>query len=289
MPPAMHFDSWGVLPRTLIAARSEVAPPLDAPATLEVMLEGVSWIVSIHAAAVARAASSVLRAYPGPREEMILRAMHRLMITGDPDPSTRSLSGRQCSVSLYRLRTELAEQGHGFKCSEIVEALTVLTTAEIDVRRESGDLLFKGSLLKPVAEGSGFGAASLSVSFSNLTGSREDEQYAHDPHYKILMRLRPIAGVLYRSLQRSVAAHGHAVAVEIRLGSFVKQIGFSGGSRLRDAISSIRGALKELMHANCIAYYPMPQEVQSVGSPSTGRRPIVDVHWICWPGACVTA
>src|SRR5271169_673475 len=137
------LDFFDAIPKYPFAVTTTIpiAQRIEAPFTLR----GKKYIAEILPAQIKDAETDQERlVFPGAREELVERALRFIAIQQiaktklTPDLQT----GRQCVTvvfTLSMLRRHLEELGHGFKISEIKEALDILSHTFIRIRLETSD------------------------------------------------------------------------------------------------------------------------------------------------------
>jgi hypothetical protein len=290
---------------------STKADRIQAPFTLR----GTKYLAEILPAQIKDATTGRERlVFPGSREELVERALRFIAVQQiaktklTPDLQT----GRQALTvffSLSMLRRHLEELGHGFKLSEIKEALDILSGTMIELSRVEEDQLqaenakpasrrrnfLKATILSNFAgafeQGDANGERSLAAMTFHPLATEAILQLAYFPinHSRVGSLKRPLSRWLasrmnhnYRQARRSSYIHNEGY--HIALTTILEERGLTRKSRLRDNVDLVREALTEMTHRRILAELK-PYDERLTHSTSKGRPKIVEAVWMLYPSA----
>jgi hypothetical protein len=246
--------------------------------------------------------------FPGAREELVERALRFIAVQQiaktklTPDAQT----GRQAVTiffSLSMVRRHLEQLGHGYKLSEVKEALDILADTRIAVEEES--------------IGAETGRRRRTRDFASIlthyTASTVDGDTSGDEAY-VAMTFHPAAttailelafypinqlrvGKLKRPLARWLTtriSHNYRQAKKnafvdqngyhISLNTILDERGLPREARLRANVESVRTALTEMKQRRILSEM-MPYDEKLIHAPSKRRPKIVDSIWTLYPSA----
>jgi hypothetical protein len=274
--------------------------------------QGSECRVRVYPGAISRNGQTVL-VLPGKRESLIEKAVRKLAADGNSAVVRRD-GGGDCEVwvqfSLYRLRSLLAELGHGFKLAELREGLEVLHGARMEVI---------------MASDSGASRIHSSIFPSILWRTPRDKLNEH-PKAQVCVNLHPlltraIAQCTFRAINFSLLmrpknelarwlfvrlAHNYTQASNSDLTRFLlgdQEAGYHLSLRtiiretclryasLRFAIRAVRTALVVLHNEGILCGISSEsslangysEEIRYLPRVGRGRRRIMDVVWHLFP------
>ena len=276
-------------------------------------MRGTKYLAEILPAQIKDATTGRERlVFPGSREELVERALRFIAVQQiaktklTPDLQT----GRQALTvffSLSMLRRHLEELGHGFKLSEIKEALDILSGTMIELSRVEEDQLeskngrlpsrrrhfIKATILSNYAGAFEQGDANGEQSYAAMTfhplASQAILGLAYFPinHTRVSSLKRPLSRWLasrmshnYRQAKRNgfVDKSGYHISIK----TILDERGLPREARLRANVESVRTALTE-MKARRILAEMMAYDEQLIHAPSKRRPKIVDAIWTLYP------
>jgi hypothetical protein len=243
---------------------------------------------------------------PGAREELVERALRfiavqqiaRTKLTHDVQ------NGRQAVTiffSLSMLRRHLEQLGHGYKLSEIKEALDILADTRIAVEEQTIEAKtgkhrrtrdFASILTHYTAstvEGDTTGEEAYVAMTFHPAATAAILQLAFYPinQLRVGKLKRPLARWLttrmshnYRQAKRN--GFVDQTGYHISLNTILDERGLPREARLRANVESVRAALMEMKERRILAEM-MPYGEKLVHAPSKRRPKIVDAIWILYP------
>jgi hypothetical protein len=279
------------------------AQRIEAPFTLR----GKRYIAEILPAQIKDAETGQERlVFPGGREELVERALRFIAVQQiaktklTPDIQT----GRQAVTiffSLSMLRRHLEQLGHGYKLSEIKEALDILADTRIAVEEQTTE----------AKTGRQRRTRDFASILTHYTASTIEDDHTGEETY-IAMTFHPAAtaailelafypinqlrvGKLKRPLARWLTtrlSHNYRQArkngfvqndgYHISLTTILDERGLPREVRLRDNLKSVREALTEMKERRILSEM-QPFDEKPIHAPSKGRPKIVDAIWTLYP------
>ena len=247
--------------------------------------------------------------FPGAREELVERALRfiavqqlaKTRITRDHNTGREAIT---VFFTLSMIRRHLESLGHGYKISEIQEALDILSGARIEVRPEA-DNKEKGA-----KRHKHFVKATILSNYigdfleGDITGEESRAAVSFHP-----LATQAILGLAYYpinqawvgSLKRTLArwlttrmSHNYRQArknglrfaqkegYHIALRTILDERGLPRETRLRDNLDSVREALKEMKERRILAEIE-PYDEKLLYAPSKGRPKVIDAVWTLFP------
>jgi len=247
--------------------------------------------------------------FPGAREELVERALRFIAIQQiaktklTPDLQT----GRQCVTvvfTLSMLRRHLEELRHGFKISEIKEALDILSHTFIRIRLESSDE--EPGQTKRLRFMDGTILTNYTADFADRDPTGEDSRVAMTYHPLATQAILGLAfypinqlrvGKLKRPLARWLTqrmSHNYRQArknsyvendgYHIALKTILDERGLLREIRLRDNLKSVRVALAEMKQGRILSEMH-PFDEKPIYAPSKRRPQVVDAIWTLFPSS----
>src|SRR5271166_5540261 len=271
------FDAIPKYPFSVTTA-IPIAQRIEAPFTLR----GKKYIAEILPAQIKDAETDKERlVFPGAREELVERALRFIAVQQiaqtklTPDLQT----GRQAVTiffSLSMLRRHLEELGHGYKLSEIKEALDILADTRIAVEEQTiegdhtGEETYIAMTFHPAAT-----AAILQLAFYPINQLRVGKLK------------RPLARWLttrmshnYRQARKNSFVQNEGYHISLK--TILDERGLPREARLRDNLRSVREALTEMKQRRILSEM-LPFQEKLIHAPSKGRPKIVDAIWTLYP------
>jgi hypothetical protein len=292
-----------------VTTTSAKADRIQAPFTLR----GKKYLAEILPAQIKDEKTGQERlVFPGSREELVERALRFIAVQQIaktkliPDIQT----GQQAVTvffSLSMLRRHLEELGHGFKLSEIKEALDILSGTMIELSPAEEDQLdpkkgkwtnrrrhfIKATILSNYAgafeEGDHTGDESRAAMTFHPLATEAILQLAYYPinHTRVGSLKRPLSRWLTSRLShnyRQARKRGYIndEGYHIALTTILEERALPRESRLRDNVDSVREALSEMKERRILAEM-MPYHEKLTHAPSKRRPKIVEAVWTLYP------
>src|SRR6516165_4623392 len=281
------------------------AERIQAPFTLR----GKHYVAEILPAQIKNVDTGQERlVFAGAREELVERALRFIAVQQIAKTKlTQDLqTGRQAVTiffSLSMLRRHLEELGHGYKLSEIKEALDILSDTLIEIRVESDDepgqskrrRFMKGTILSNYVgdflEGDSSGEDSRAAMTFHPLATQAILGLAFYPinQLRVGKLKRPLARWLttrmshnYRQARKNsfVQKEGYHISLK----TILEERGLSREARLWDNLKSVREALTEMTKRRILSeMHPFDEEL--IHAPSKGRPKIVDAIWTLYASA----
>jgi hypothetical protein len=244
--------------------------------------------------------------FPGAREELVERALRFIAVQQiaktklTPDVQT----GRQAVTiffSLSMLRRHLEQLGHGYKLSEIKEALDILADTRIAVEEQTIEA--KTGRQRRTRD---FASILTHYTASSVDGDPSgDEAYVamtfHPAATAAILQLAfyPINQLRVGKLKRPLArwlttrmSHNYRQAKKngfvdqngyhISLDTILDERGLPREARLRANVESVRAALTEMKQRRILSEM-MPYDEKLIHAPSKRRPKIVNAVWTLYP------
>lgn len=204
--------------------------------------------------------------FMGVREEIVEDALRKLAVEGKGVMLDDELG---LAFTIYEIEKELAETGHTYSYSQIVNALKILATATIHISAESEQSLpetgkstkngKKKDLFFHPIETLAFESADETptfVRFSPLVTKSIREHSFRMINYKQSMRLKSYVS---RSLFKRLSHHFTQAEITkpygILLSTIIRDFGLTMQSRLKNNLENVEDALKELRETDSILAY----------------------------------
>jgi hypothetical protein len=278
------------------------AQRIEAPFTLR----GKKYLAEILPAQIKDAQGQERLVFPGAREELVERALRFIAVQQiaktklTPDIQT----GRQAVTiffSLSMLRRHLEQLGHGYKLSEIKEALDILADTRIAVEEQTTEA--KTGRQRRTRD---FASILTHYTASTIEGDHTGEETYiamtfHPAATAAILELAfyPINQLRVGKLKRPLArwlttrlSHNYRQArkngfvqndgYHISLTTILDERGLPREVRLRDNLKSVREALTEMKQRRILSEM-QPFDEKPIHAPSKGRPKIVDAIWTLYP------
>jgi hypothetical protein len=278
------------------------AQRIEAPFTLR----GKKYLAEILPAQIKDAQGQERLVFPGAREELVERALRFIAVQQiaktklTPDIQT----GRQAVTiffSLSMLRRHLEQLGHGYKLSEIKEALDILADTRIAVEEQTTEA--KTGRQRRTRD---FASILTHYTASTIEGDHTGEETYiamtfHPAATAAILELAfyPINQLRVGKLKRPLArwlttrlSHNYRQArkngfvqndgYHISLTTILDERGLPREVRLRDNLKSVREALTEMKERRILSEM-QPFDEKPIHAPSKGRPKIVDAIWTLYP------
>jgi hypothetical protein len=301
------LDFFDAIPKYPFALTTTIPKPerLEVPFTLR----GKKYTAFVAPAQITDARTGQERlVFPGSREELVERALRFIAVQQIaktkliPDAET----GRQAVTvffTLSMLRRHLEELGHGYKLSEIKEALDILSDTLIEIRVESDDepgqskrrRFMKGTILSNYVgdflEGDSSGEDSRAAMTFHPLATQAILGLAFYPinQLRVGKLKRPLARWLttrmshnYRQARKNSFVQNEGYHISLK--TILEERGLSREARLWDNLKSVRDALMEMKKRRILSeMQPFAEEL--IHAPSKGRPKIVDAIWTLYASA----
>jgi hypothetical protein len=260
-----------------------------------ITVRGVSWKMTMLPVTLrAKEGTALKNRFPGPREEIIEQVL-RKMATDTPgvmkEPRDDN-SPRQLVTTLSALRRRLEQEGHGYKISEIDEALTILDGVRFDLEgpskvKTSG--IIRRTQIGLPGDTSGDSTA-IAISFHPLFyRSLAERTYRLLKYDRLIGLKRPLSRWIYQRITHyfTQAQRGGPlsnVSYHLALSFILANSTMKRYADLRNNVRQVELALKELHEAGIL--HPLkPYEAKPVHEESSkrGRAKASDVVFDLWP------
>jgi len=281
------------------------AERIQAPFTLR----GKHYVAEILPAQIKNADTGQERlVFAGAREELVERALRFIAVQqiAKTKLTLDVQTGRQAVTiffSLSMLRRHLEQLGHGYKLSEIKEALDILADTRIAVEEQTIEA--KTGRQRRTRD---FASILTHYTASTVEGDTTgDEAYVamtfHPAATAAILQLAfyPINQLRVGKLKRPLArwlttrmSHNYRQAKKngfvdksgyhISLKTILDERGLPRETRLRANVESVRTALKEMRERRILAEM-MAYDEQLIHAPSKRRPKIVDAIWTLYPSS----
>jgi hypothetical protein len=301
------LDFFDAIPKYPFAVTTGIPKPerIEVPFTLR----GKKYTAFVAPAQITDARTRQERlVFPGSREELVERALRFIAVQQiartrlTPDAET----GRQAITVFFTLsmiRRHLEELGHGFKLSEIKEALDILSDTSIEVRLDSDGepgqakrrRFMKGTILSNYTgdfpEGDCTGEDSRAAMTFHPLATQAILGLAFYPinQLRVGKLKRPLARWLttrmshnYRQARKNSFVQNEGYHISLK--TILEERGLSREARLWDNLKSVRDALMEMKKRRILSeMQPFAEEL--IHAPSKGRPKIVDAIWTLYASA----
>jgi hypothetical protein len=299
------LDFFDAIPKYPFAITTTIPKPerIEVPFTLR----GKKYTAEILPAQIKDAHTDQERlVFPGGREELVERALRFIAVQQiaktklTPDLET----GRQAVTvffTLSMLRRHLEDLGHGFKLSEIKEALDILSDTMIEIRLESDDepgqskrrRFLKATILSnytgDFAEGDSSGEDSRAAMTFHPLATEAILELAYFPinQARVGSLKRPLARWLTTRLShnfRQARKNGFVqnAGYQMSLKTILEERGLVPEARLRNNLDAVRDALKEMKQRRVLSKLQAFDE-KLVYAPTRGRPKIINAVWTLYP------
>jgi hypothetical protein len=300
------LDLFDAIPKYLpVTTTTAKAERIQAPFTLH----GKKYIAEILPAQIRDAHTEQERlVFPGSREELVERALRfiavqqiaRTKLTPDTETGRHAVT---VFFTLSMIRRHLEDLGHGFKLSEIKEALDILSSTSIEVRLDSDvesmqskrRRFIRGTILSnytgDFAQGDSTGEDSRAAMTFHPLATQAILELAYFPinHTRVGSLKRPLARWLTTRMShnyRQARKNGfiHQDGYHISLQTILEERALPKEARLRANVESVRDALKEMKKAGILSEM-QPFDEELIHAPSKGRPKIVNAVWTLYPSS----
>jgi hypothetical protein len=299
------LDFFDAIPKYPFAVTTTIPKPerLEVPFTLR----GKKYTAFVAPARITDARTGQERlVFPGSREELVERALRFIAVQQIaktkliPDAET----GRQAVTvffTLSMLRRHLEELGHGYKLSEIKEALDILSDTLIEIRVESDDepgqskrrRFMKGTILSNYVgdflEGDSSGEDSRAAMTFHPLATQAILELAYFPinQARVGSLKHPLARWLttrmshnYRQARKKgfVQKDGYQMSLK----TILEERGLVPEARLRNNLDAVRNALQEMKQRGVLSKMQAFDEKLAY-APTNGRPKIINALWTLYP------
>lgn len=240
--------------------------------------------------------------YPGAREELVETAIRKMAVQQVVNTGLHAANqGGQIirvTFTLYQLRKEMTSQGHGYKLSELKEALDVLSKAVMTLtcsrdRSLNGinSAVFSNLIYSYDNHDSEGERSRVSVDYHPLATDAIINMAFYPINYQRVMSLgSPLARWLvtrmsHRFRQATKTSVMDGSNYQISLETILNESGIARSKRLPDNILVVREALAQMTKENVLHALRPFEEVVSHAPAKTqrGRPAISDVLWRLYP------
>jgi|GEM_PF-1956255 len=258
--------------------------------TRQCIHRGKEYEVKISAASL-EIGDETFMAYPNQREEIVLHVL-RYMAAQQVSPAfvgtfvqdEQQLPCVVLTFTIHQLRKQLSAIGHGYKWSEIVQSLEILSGAILTVRY--GRYKARGTFLQNVASHGEKGEQIWRVSFHELAAQAIHSGATRRIRYDHLMALKsPLSRWIYIRLCHLTTNAASPTVVKKGIGfsfgleEIYTQSGVAKLSQRRDNVRKVREALKELLKANLL--HSKPEFGEGFIEDDTAK----EIRWTVYPSS----
>jgi hypothetical protein len=298
------LELFDAIPKYPFAVTTNIPKPerLEVPFTLR----GQRYTAFIAPAQITDARTKEERlVFPGSREELVERALRFIAVQQIAKtkltPNAQGTHAVTVFFTLSMIRRHLEELGHGYKLSEIKEALDILARTFIEIRVDS-DVVPGQSKRRRFLQGTILTNYTGDYAEGDSTG--EDSRAAMTFHPLATQAILSLAfypinqlrvGKLKRSLARWLTtrmSHNYRQArkngyvlndgYHISLQTILEERGLPREARLRNSLKSVRDALKEMKEHRILSEIkPFDEELRHTSGK--GRPKIIDAIWTLYP------
>lgn len=194
--------------------------------------------------------------YPGQREELVEDALRKLACN-DQGVFLDDQAG--VTFTLYQLREELKSMGHGYKISEIRDALSVCVKTSIEVSAKDGSKVLMSHIFETVGlqvegEQNNTGKATKAfVRFNPLVTQSIKAKTFRQLNYEVSMSYRSvISRQLHKRMSHQYTQASLINTYEIMLSTLIRDFGLKTYKRINDNLKEITTALKEMQEKEII-------------------------------------
>jgi hypothetical protein len=298
------LELFDAIPKYPFAVTTNIPKPerLEVPFTLR----GQRYTAFIAPAQITDARTKEERlVFPGSREELVERALRFIAVQQIAKtkltPNAQGTHAVTVFFTLSMIRRHLEELGHGYKLSEIKEALDILSRTFIEIRLDS-DAGPGQSKRRRFLQGTIL--TNYTGDFAEEDPTGEDSRAAMTFHPLATQAILSLAfypinqlrvGKLKRHLARWLTtrmSHNYRQArrngfvqndgYHISLQTILEERGLQREKRLQDNVRSVRAALSE-MTQQCILSKMHPFNEKLITAPSKRRPKVVDAVWTLFP------
>jgi hypothetical protein len=298
------LELYDAIPKYPFAVTTAIPKPerLEVPFTLR----GQRYTAVIAPAQITDARTKEERlVFPGSREELVERALRFIAVQQIAKtkltPDAQGTHAVTVFFTLSMIRRHLEELGHGYKLSEIKEALDILARTFIEIRLDSDPepgqkkrrRFLQGTILTnyigDFAEGDSTGEDSRAAMTFHPLATQAILSLAFYPinQLRVGKLKRPLARWLttrmshnYRQARKNsfVQKDGYHISLQ----TILEERGLPRVMRLWDNVKSVRLALEEMKKARFLSEM-RPFDEELIHAKSKGRPKIVDVIWTLYP------
>jgi len=259
------FDFCGAFVHRLRSMKQDKLPILEETFSHR----GVQYARQIVPAAIRDEAGQTVMSYPTKREELVMHALRYMAAQqvaemGLDDEKTRNIT---ITFTLHQLRKELKKRGHGYKWSELDEALDVLSRSTLKIsysdakKRDSWSAPYlSGVQARDTSEVAG-ADSQRRVVLHPLASLAILKSATRRINYGRLMTLKnPLARWLYSRMCHFCTNASHwraignlaAMGFRFTLRDVLEQSGCPRASRHRDNFRLVRKAIDELIEGGAL-------------------------------------
>lgn len=250
------IDFWDLVPKYCIS-RKEMAKLRKQGGFLptserQFEYHGKAFVVRVRPGRVKDTNGAEIEFYPSAREELVEDALRK--IATDQDCGFYNLAPARSGVvfSLHMLRQELAHRGHTSSYQQVVEALTILADASIEILAADGRSLVKSPILPSLAAVSKKQLADdpharWYADFSPMvTESIRALKYRQFDYNTMMQHSSQLTRWLHKRLAANYTNASHTVPYTIFFSTIQRDSGLLDLNQKRDAIRKLDEAWSEL-------------------------------------------
>lgn len=248
---------WGKLQREkAVKSQKEILPNLKR----DFECRGMQYHVEIKPASI-EGSDGISRDYfPSKREELVEDALRKLACEG-AGIFLDDQAG--LTFTLYQLHQELKARGHGYKITDLKEALCILAETHLELTTADGKAVMKANMfqalgLKTREDWKGAGKKTLGfVRFNPLvTASIKNLTFRQLDYEKAMSFVSVIARQLYKRMSHHyIQASRISPPYSILLSTIIRDFGLTAYAELRNNLRDVIRALDEMKDKKVIQDY----------------------------------
>ncbi len=267
-PYSNTIELYDFMPKYYWAMRNRK----DVPRALEREFEcrGISYKLTVTPARI-KGKDGVFRDhYPGKREELVEDALRKLAAEGQgvflSDDRGEAASVR---FTLYELRKELEERGHGYNLNEIRESLQICKRTNLIVTTEDGSAVLESNIFETLGlqtredwKGAGKKTRCF-VRFNPLVTRGIKSGAFRRLNYDKAMAYGLIARQLFKRLSHHYTQANLVNRYTVMLTTLIRDFGLTHYKQLRDNLREMQAALEEMKGKGDLLLYEIHPVVDS--------------------------
>lgn len=226
------------------------------PLTRPFVHKGTPYEITIKPASVKGRDGVFRHFFPSKREELVEDALRKLACEGGG-----LFLDDQAGVAftLYRLRRELEERGHGYKLAEIKEALYILSETHLELTAGDGQIVMKANMFQTLGlhtqeDWKGTGQKTRAFARFNplVTKAIQSMAFRRLNYAKAMSFTNVIARQLYKRMSHHYKQASLTTTYDILLSTIIRDFGLTTYSEIRNNLRDVVKALEEMKARNVI-------------------------------------
>jgi hypothetical protein len=261
---------WGNVAR--LRVNDQFLPRIER----EFECKGVNYKVSIDPAKLKNKAGKVQDYYLSKREELVEDALRKLACEGHG-----IFLDDQSGVvfSIYQLQQELQKRGHGYKKSEIKDALLICAGTSIEVRTEDGTGIFKSHIFESLGLKTDENNTKAFVRFNPLvTASIRNKSFRQINYEKSMSYKSAIARQLFKRMSHHYRQASLMNTYQIKLSTIIRDIGLTTYQRLPNNLREVTEAFEEMKTKEVVLKFEIQKTLDL-----KNRNKLVDAKFVITP------